>query len=84
MIFTTNLDLWFAERLHHHLVVRPQQGRHLLGLGRAVWLTLLLPTLLLEFLDRNKMIIITMTWRIYGQVHLFTSSPKFMTAEVAL
>ena len=54
MIFTTNLDFWFAERLHHHLVVRPQQGRHLLGLGRAVWLTLFLPTLLLEFLDRNK------------------------------
>ena len=54
MIFTTNLDLRFAERLHHHLVVRPQQGRHLLGLGRAVWLTLLLPTLLLEFLDRKN------------------------------
>ena len=45
-------------------MVRPQQGRHLLGLGRAVWLTLLLPTLLLEFLERNKMIIITiMSWR---------------------
>ena len=63
MIFTTNLDLWFAERLHHHLVVGPQQGRHLLGLGRAVWLTLLLPTLLLEFLDRNKRLIFTMAWR---------------------
>ena len=44
-------------------MVGPQQGRHLLGLGRAVWLTLLLPTLLLEFLDRNKRIIITMAWR---------------------
>ena len=44
-------------------MVRPQQGRHLLGLGRAVWLTLLLPTLLLEFLERNKMILITITWR---------------------
>ena len=72
MIFTTNLDLWFAERLHHHLVVRPQQGRHLLGLGRAVWLTLLLPTLLLEFLDRNKRISnyhngmeICIVWSIY-------------------
>ena len=53
-MFAPNLDLRFAERLHHHLVVRPQQGRHLLGLGWAVWLTLLLPTLLLEFLDKNK------------------------------
>ena len=72
MIFTTNLDLRFAERLHHHLVVGPQQGRHLLGLGRAVWLTLLLTTLLLEFLDRNKRISnyhngmeICIVWSIY-------------------
>ena len=51
------LDLWLAECLHHELWISSQEGGNLLCLGRSIWLTLLLTSLLLEFLNRYLLIL---------------------------
>ena len=48
---SSNLDLGLAERLHHQLVISSKESGDLLSLSRSIRLTLLLSSLLLEFLN---------------------------------
>ena len=48
------LDLWLAESLHDGRGIDPYKLGNLLGPGRVVRFTLLLPALLLEFLRRRN------------------------------
>ena len=74
-----HLDLGLAERLHHELMVCAQEGGDLLGLGGGIRLTLLLATLLLEFLQQIIRYLSTV-----DLPSVLTSSPRFMTADVPL
>ena len=62
-------------------MVRAQQGGDLLGLGGGVRLTLLLATFLLEFLQDIN---INFSVIPFDLRFVFTSSPRFMTADVPL
>ena len=60
-------------------MVCAQEGGDLLGLGGGIRLTLLLATLLLEFLQQIIRYLSTV-----DLPSVFTSSPRFMTADVPL
>ena len=54
LIDKSYLNLWLAESLHDGRGIDPYKLGNLLGPGRVVRFTLLLPALLLEFLRRRN------------------------------